>query len=211
MESVARKIEVKAVFQQFGEVVAIERDAVVTVRTPLADVPAARAASCLLAPAVGDRVLLAVEDGGEAFVLAVLAQRDPSAATISVEGDLSLRSTHGKVTVAAREGIDLVTAAAARVVAAAVEVSARDALSVVSDAVQAEVEWVKVYATTLDSFFERVSQRAKRSYRAVEELDQVKARHLDYAATGNAHVRARNTLLSADELVKLDAEQIHVG
>jgi uncharacterized protein (DUF39 family) len=210
MESVARKIEVKAVFQQFGEVVGIHGDAL-TIRTPLADVPAVRAASCLLAPAVGDRVLLAVEDGGEAFVLAVLTQRDPSAATISVEGDLSLRSTKGKVTVAAREGIDLVTAAAARIAAAAVDVSAQGALSVVSDAVKAEVEKVKLYATTLDSFFERVSQRAKRSYRAVEELDQVKARHLDYAATGNAHVRAKNTLLSADDLVKLDAEQIHVG
>lgn len=210
MESVARKIEVKAVFQEIGEVRHVNGETV-TVRTPLADIRARRAASCLLAPAAGDRVLLVTEDGGDAFVLAVLEQRDPSSATISVEGDLSLRSVRGKVTVAAQEGLELVTAATARIAATAVEVGAIEALTVTAAAVKAEMEKVKVFATTLDSFFERVSLRAKRSFRTVEELDQVKARHLDYAAAGNAHLRAENTFVTAQDLVKLDGEQVHIG
>ena len=210
MESVARKIEVRAVFQEFGEVTSMEGDRV-TVRTALAEIAARRAASCLLAPAVGDRVLLATEEQGDAFVLAVLEQRDPGAATVSVEGDLTLKSLHGKVTVAAQDGIDLVTGGAARIAASVVEVSALEALSVVSGAVRAELEKVKVYATTLDSFFERVSLRARRSFRTVEELDQVKAGTIDYAARGNAHLRGENALVTADDLVKINAEQIHVG
>jgi Protein of unknown function (DUF3540) len=210
MENVARRIEVKAVFQEFGEVVAIDAG-LLTVRTALADVTARRAASCLLAAAVGDRVLLAVEERGDAFVLAVLEQRDPSSATLSVEGDLTLRSVRGKVSVAAQEGIELVTAAAARVVAAAVDVEAIGALSILGGAVKAELGKVKVYATTLDSFFERVSQHAKRSLRTIDEIDQVKARDIDYAASGNAHLRGENALVTAHDLVKINGEQVHVG
>lgn len=210
MESVARKIEVKAVFQEFGEVVRIEAE-VLTVRTAMADVTARRAASCLLSPAMGDRVLLATEERGDAYVLAVLDQRDPSAATISVDGDLTLRSLHGKVSVAAQEGIELVTGAAARIAAKVVDVGAIEALNVVGGAVRAEMERVKLYASTLDGFFERVRQHAKSSQRTVEELDQVKAGYIDYAAEGAAHLRGENALVSAHDLVKVNGDQVHIG
>lgn len=210
MDSLARKIEVRAVFQQYGEIAAIDGEGC-TVRTPLADVSARRAASCLLVPAVGDRVLLAVEDGGDAFVLAVLEQRDPAAATVAVEGDLTLRSLRGKVTVAAQEGIDLVTAAALQVAAATAEVTVSDALTLLGGAVRAEVGKIKLVASTFDSFLERFSQTAKRSYRVIEEIDHVKAAHLDYEASANAHIRAKNALVTAQDLVKLDGAQIHIG
>ena len=210
MESVARKIEIKAVFQEFGEVVAVDAD-LWTVRTALADVKARRAASCLLEPAVGDRVLLATEDGGDAYVLALLEQRDPGAATLSVEGDLTLRSVRGKVSVAAQEGVDLVTTAAVRIMARAVDVEAIEALSVLGGAVKAELGKVKLYAATVESFFERLTLHAKSSLRTVEQLDQVKARHIDYAASGDAHLRGENALVTAHDLVKINGEQVHVG
>ena len=210
MESVARKIEARAVFQEFGEILAIDGPRV-TVRTALAEVPCRRAASCLLAPAVGDRVLLAVEDRGDAYVLAVLDQKDPGSATIAVDGDLHLTAAHGKVTVAAQEGIELVTAVAIQIASRVLEVSAGEAISLVGGAVRAELDKVKLFATTFDAFFERVSQRAKRSYRTIEEIDQVKARHLDYAAAGNAHLRGENTIITALDLVKVNAEQVHIG
>ena len=210
MDNTARKIQVKAAFQEFGEVVAVDAE-LVTVRTALADVPARRAASCLLEPAAGDRVLLVTEERGDAYVLAVLEQREPGTATISVEGDLTLRSVRGKVSVAAQEGVDIVTAAAARIMASAVEVEAIEALSILGGAVKAELGKVKLYASTLDSFFERVSQHARRSLRTVDELDQVKARHIDYAASGDAHLRGENALVTAHDLVKVNGEQVHVG
>lgn len=210
MDNVARKIEVKAVFQEFGEVVAIDAE-LLTVRTALAEVTARRAASCLLEPAVGDRVLLAAEERGDAFVLAVLEQRDPETSRLSVEGNLTLRSLRGKVSVAAQEGVEIVSAAAVQIMASAVEVKAIETLSVLGGAVKGELGKVKMYAATLDSFFERVSLHAKRSFRTVEEVDQVQARHIDYAASGNAHLRGDNALVSAHELVKLNGEQVHIG
>jgi hypothetical protein len=148
---------------------------------------------------------------GDAFDLAVLEQRDPGAAVLSVEGDLTLRSVRGKVAVAAQEGIDLVTGAAARIMARAVDVEAMETLSVLGGAVKAELGKVKMYAATLDSFFERVTQRAKRSLRTVEELDQVRAQHIDYAAAGNAQLRGENALITAHDLAKINGEQVHIG
>jgi hypothetical protein len=39
----------------------------------------------------------------------------------------------------------------------------------------------------------------------------VRAKHIDYAAAGNAHLRGENALVSAEDLVKVNAEQIHIG
>lgn len=210
MDSVARKIDVKAVFQEFGEIVAVDGK-ILTVRGALGDTLARQATSCLVEPSLGDRVLVAAEERGDAFVLAVLEQRSPEVTTIAVEGDLQLRAARGKVTVAAQEGIELLTAAAVSVASRALEVSAAEAISVIGGAVKAEVDKVKLYATAVDGFYERWSQRVKRSYRTVEELDQVKARHIDYAAQGTVQLRGETTLVSAHDLVKLNAEQIHVG
>lgn len=216
MNSAARKIEPSVVYQEFGEVVAVAGHTL-TVRGAIADVQARRAASCLLAPEVGDRVLVAVEEAGDAFVLAVLVRGSEGATTIGVEGDLAIRAASGKVTIAAQEGVDVVSPSPVRVAAGEVTVSAAigrlrvEALEVLGRAVKAELGKVKVFASSLDSVLERFTQRSRTSLRTVEELDQVRAKHIDYAAAGNAHLRGENALVSAEDLVKVNAEQIHIG
>jgi hypothetical protein len=51
----------------------------------------------------------------------------------------------------------------------------------------------------------------KRSYRFVEEADQVKAQRIDYAAEKSVCLRGENALVVAEELVKVDGGQIHLG
>ena len=58
---------------------------------------------------------------------------------------------------------------------------------------------------------ERLSQRVKRSYRTVDELDQLHARQLDYKVDKTMSLRAANALLTAEQLVKVDGGQIHLG
>ncbi|MCZ7681708.1 MAG: DUF3540 domain-containing protein [Sandaracinaceae bacterium] len=56
---------------------------------------------------------------------------------------------------------------------------------------------------------QRLSQRVKRAYRFVEEMDVTRAGSIDYRADDVASLRARHTVMAADEQVKVDGKQIH--
>lgn len=201
-----------------GTVVRAERGAfAVRCRGGEIEVEARRAASCLLEPEPGDRVLVATPDG-EAWVLAVLDRADPgSVSRVVIAGDLEIQVPDGRFGVAAQESIDLVTSKDLRVVAGGIDVHAVDAsaaferLTVLADLVRAELDRIKLVATRSDSTVEQVTERSKRSFRTVEELDCVRAETIDYAATKVAQVTARTTLVTAEELIKLDGEQVHIG
>ena len=70
---------------------------------------------------------------------------------------------------------------------------------------------MKTVGRSVDSVLERLHSRVSRSYRRVEELDQVKAGQIDYQADTSLQLHAKYALVTADDLVKVDAEQIHLG
>jgi len=216
MHNAVRKLKTRAVFQEFGEVIALIPNGT-RVRTSVGEFDALRAVGCLVEPRIGDRVLVASEEDGESFVLSVLSRSEPVATTISAEGDLVMRSANGHVAIAAQTGVDVVTAGTANIAASAVEVRAARGkfavmmLDVIGEAVKAELGRVKLFGQSFDSVVERFSQRAKRSYRTVEEVDQVRAHQIDYAAEGNARIKGENALVTAIDVAKINGEQVHLG
>jgi hypothetical protein len=178
---------------------------------------ARRAASCLVAPQEGDRVLLALE-GGQTWVLAVLERLGGGPLPLDLEGgDVRLRVPHGRLEVSAAAGADLVSGGAVEVVAPTLGLTADEARVAVSRVgvfggfVAAQVERVQVVAGALDGTIERLTQRIKRSLRLVEESDQVRAGSLDYRADGVVQLQGRTAVVTAEQLVKVDGAQIHVG
>lgn len=216
MGQVAKLHETWEPFQGAGTLEAVE-DGALVVRTARGAFRAARAFSCLVEPVPGDEVLVASTAPGTWYVLAVLRREAGAPARLVAEGDLELHAPNGRVCVTARDAVDVACAAEARVTAGAVRVSAVEGqvlvsqLSVLGARVQVEFERIKVLASTCDSAFDRFLQRVKRSYRRVEERDEVRAEQLDYAASKNLSLRGHNTLVTARELVKLDGEQVHLG
>ena len=77
--------------------------------------------------------------------------------------------------------------------------------------IDSQIERIKTVATTIDTVAERLSQRVRRSFRRVEELDSVRAARIDVVATDSLRTHAKNQLITANELIKLDGEQIHLG
>lgn len=177
-------------------------------------IAARRAASCLLAPEVGDRVLIAVSELGEAFVLAVLEQSS-EVTRLTVSGDLELRAR--SVSIAADEAVRIGSGDELQITAPKLALRTlegtifAEALTFLGKTVSTEVDRVKINARAIDSVLERWSQRVKRSFRVIEEVDQVRSGAIDYAAQGNAHLRAENTVVTAEKLVKLNGEQVHIG
>jgi hypothetical protein len=216
MSNLARKlVRQREIVQKAGTVVALSEGRL-TVATEDGELEAKRAASCLAAPAVGDTVLVALTEGAT-YVLAILERCDEAGTCVSVEGDLTIRLPTGRLRVAAQEGIDLAAGKRMSLLAGELDVRAGTGtvvlqqLSFLGRSVLAEVERLKHMGGTFDSVVERVTQKVKRSYRRVEEIEQVRAERIDYAAERNMSLRGANTLITAKELVKLDGEQIHLG
>jgi hypothetical protein len=176
---------------------------------------AERAASCLVEPSTGDRVLVAEVDGG-AFVLAVLRRDDESPLRLEADAGLEVRSRHGRVSIAG-EKVELTASREAAMTAPRVEVSALEGkffvekLSMLGARVDAEIGKLSVVADTIDNLADRMRQRFQRCYRFIEGLDQLRAGTIDTKATGYARIHAHDAVVTADKLVKIDGSQIHMG
>jgi hypothetical protein len=216
MTQAARKLGEAGVSEETGLVVRLEEGAFV-VRGPSGVLRAKRAASCLLAPAEGDLALVAVLPSGSAYVLAVLERGSDEPAKLTVEGDLTVAASGGRLTLAADEGVALASSGDVTIASGRVRVHAEEAslvartVSVVGGLLRGELEKVKLLAGSLDAVLDRWSQRVKRSYRTVEETDQVRAAAIDYVAEDTMSFHGKNAVVTAEQLVKVDGSQIHLG
>jgi hypothetical protein len=216
MANPSRKIEHAAVFEQTGKVIT-STGAELTVETDSGTYAAKRAVSCLVEPEPGDLVLVAVTPRGAVYALAVLERPGGAPTTLTADGDMAIRLRDGRFTVAAQEGVDLVSGKDMALIAGELRVTASlgsvalSRLAYVGSIVETEIERLKMLGGTVDSTLTRLYQRVKRSYRVVEELDQVKAERIDYEAKEHVRLHGKNALITAECLVKVDGDQIHLG
>lgn len=215
MVNTARRIGDSAAFQETGTVTAVE-DGVFVVETGSATRRARRAVGCLVCPEEGDLVLVAAAREG-AWVLTVL-ERDAGAATrVVVEGDLEFRLPTGSFSIASQEGVNVASGAPVSVVAPSLEVHAPRGRVSIQDLeflggfVGIEAEKVRVTAGAVEQVVDRLTQRARRVYRFVEEFEQLRAGRIDYVAKKLLELHGGNAAVTAEGLVKVDGEQIHVG
>lgn len=181
-------------------------------------VSARRAKGCLLEPETGDTVLVARSEHHGSFVLSVLiGKEDGGESVLAVDGDLTLRSNGGRVEIVGGEGVSVTSggevavnapSVAARTMSAALFA---DTLSYFGRKVEAQVDTVRLLGQTLESVIDHVSSRVKHSFRTVDELERVKARELHVNVESTLNLHGKNTLLTAEKVVKLDGEQISIG
>jgi len=177
---------------------------------------ARRAKSCLVAPEIGDTVLCASGPEG-AFVLAVLQGSEGAPTRLAADGDLRIESSNGRVAISSPEGVDLVSGGAVALTSAEVHVRAGkgsvaiEELGFFGRLVQAEVGKIALAAQEVDAALDRLTQRAKRVFRFVEEIDQTSAGTVDVRAQNLVGIRGENAVIAARVLAKIDGEQIHLG
>lgn len=178
---------------------------------------ARRAESCLLALAVGDRVWAVGDATHGLYVLAVLERAAAgTATTLAFDGDVAV-SAGGRMTLSAREGMDLHTPQGLGVSADELTVQARSGraaiqeLSLLARRVFASLARVTRVGEVLELFVDRITQRSKHSVRAIEGVDRTVAETVDLQAQGTAHIQANHALVNGKELVKMDGGQIHLG
>ncbi len=175
---------------------------------------AKRAASCLLEPIPGDRVWVVSQT--EHFVIAVLERQAGVASKLTIEGDVELHAG-GRMQIAADQGLELASERELSLSGDELQVEARtgrvllDRCAMVLGSLHAHLRETTIVGKLLSTLVERVTQRSKQSVRAIEQLDHVQAGCIDYRAEQTVHVHAKHAMVRAEQLVKMDADQIHLG
>jgi hypothetical protein len=158
---------------------------------------------------VGDTVLVAGPQRDHVYLIAVITQADTGRAELVVDGDVTLRSRHGSVALQAQTRLAMA--------APALSLHAQKAQLDVGDM---EYRGAEVRITTLvarfvgrtcEAVLDRLSVLTRSSFRLTEEVEQVRAGQIDYQATETMRLHAKNTLVTSKALVKVDADQIHMG
>lgn len=191
-----------------GEVLALDEERCL-IRTDSGELWAERAASCLLLPAHGDKVLVSACLPDQIFLLAVLVRESGNRQTILGPG-VTLEVRHeGDLKLSARSGLHLesgeftLAAKKASIFLAQVSTFTQDFFASFTNA-----RWVGALA---EATIDRVSQCFGSSHRRVRSLDQVLAGSCELVAEQVMNVQGQQVLISAEKLARVDADQVHIG
>ncbi|UCG63875.1 MAG: DUF3540 domain-containing protein [Deltaproteobacteria bacterium] len=216
MDNLARALNSEQVFLEYGRVTGSE-GRFFTVETGSAKVKTTKSVSCLVEPVRGDTVLISIAPSGTCYILGILERENVGHCSLIFDGDVEFKAKEGRLRVAAQEGIDLVSAKDTALVSPELSINSVQAevsiqhLSFFGTFLQGQIQKIKLIGQTCDSIFERVSQRVKRCYRWVDELDQLKAGQLNYLVKKLMSLRGKYSVLTAEEDVRIDGDKILMG
>jgi hypothetical protein len=216
MSNVALKLSHSEAVYRVG-VVGRAQGTELSVHTDDGELHAERAASCLVAAAVGDEVAMLVTGDGRAFVTAVLVRAESGAVEIAVDGDLRISAEGGSCRIAATDEVEVSSGGAMSLASRLLSVRAVEgsvvlsSLTLLASSVLAHTDGARIAAKAIDWVCERVSASVKRSHRKVEDLDELRAGRVDYRTENEMCLRSENFLVGSRQLAKVDAEQIHLG
>ncbi|NJK32795.1 MAG: DUF3540 domain-containing protein, partial [Deltaproteobacteria bacterium] len=86
-----------------------------------------------------------------------------------------------------------------------------DRLATVLGTLSAQVGKTTLLGKALELLVDRVTQHSKHSVRTISEIEIVQAGTLDHRAEQTLHLHAKQAVVHAEQLVKVDGGQIHLG
>ena len=180
-------------------------------------VEARRAASCLLAPAVGDRVVAAISQD-DVFVMSVLERRERANSDIELGNGVSLEIGEER-SVSVRGARELHLAASDTVTATSEEVRVHAGrasvlakkIEAIGLSLESSFDHARQLGRVVEIVADEVSSRLKRSLRFISEIDQTRAHVVDVRAESVITIHGENTCVTARQVAKIDSNQIHIG
>jgi hypothetical protein len=208
VHNAAKRLDTTPPGLEYARVLALT-DGHCVLSTPRGELLARRATGCLLAPLPGDLVLASVDGAGTAFVLSVLDRENDAAGSIDYAGDLHLRA-EGNLRLdaggdASLSATDTVTLAGDRGEAAF------RALSILAKTARVRLKTLSTMAQTVEQFAVRLTQRLTNAVRLVAEHEEVQAGSARYCVADDLTMHAKNARHIAEEVIKIDAGQVHLG
>ncbi len=215
MDNLARLRETATPVLGYGHI--LEQTATgFSVRTDAGDVDAIRSVSCLVRPMPGDEVLLSMDQHGRTFVLAVLERQESLDTELDFAGKVRL-CAQGDVDIAAANDLALLAGEHCMVAGRRLDVLAEDGeakvgkMRFIGNILHAQVQALNVVAGNVENVFIRLTQRFKDMFRYVEDHSEVQAGSARYLVDETLTMHSKNAVHMAEEVVKVDGEQVHLG
>jgi hypothetical protein len=171
---------------------------------------------CLIQPEPGDQVLASLADG-TVWIISVLDRQSGKPPRLWTDGDLAIVSERGNIYLSAAQAVEICSGETVRVAAPEIDLHAGIGRFVLDELLQVGrranlyVAKIRSVCDMVETFAEHALTRVKRSSRFIEDSDQVRAGDIDYRAEGNLQLQAETAFITADTVVRVDAEQIHMG
>jgi len=192
-----------------GEIAGFHPSGRAIVHTEVDELQARKAASCLLEPVAGDRVLVSGPAPDSVWIIAVLERQGPQPSRLVFDGDVEIQAHKGDLRLKSERSLKLEST---RLMLRAREGTALiDRFTWFGDKVSAALRRVAATVNLFEIFAERTTLFSKHSLRSIEEVDQVRSGVIDYQSEQTLSLRGREVLATAEELVKVDGGQIHMG
>jgi hypothetical protein len=171
---------------------------------------------CTIRPEPGDRVLTCTADG-TVWIVSVLERCTGAPARLWTEGDLAIASVRGDISLTAAREITVDAGSRVRVAAPEIDLHAGHARFVFDELllIGRRAHWyvakIRSVGEVVETFVGHMLTRARRASRFVEDSDQLRAGDIDHRAGGTLQMRAETMFMTADTVVRVDADQIHMG
>ncbi|NYT86488.1 DUF3540 domain-containing protein [Pollutimonas harenae] len=203
--------------QLLGTVIRMEAGGYCVVQCEATEWRVQRAASCLLVPAVGDTVLISGPIPKQTYLIAVIHQSEPSTARLETQGHMVIACPRGNISVQAGHSVTLQGDEDVVLDTAVLHMRVNKAectvgeLDYMGTGARVSVSAVRLIGSACEVVMDRISQLAHQVFRLTEDTEQVRAGRIDYQAEHTVRLHAQHTLLTGTDLVKVDADQIHMG
>jgi hypothetical protein len=218
MQHLARHVEQPQPCLEYGQVMAGEAGRY-TVQGTYGLVQAVAATGCLVQPMAGDRVLMATDGQEDAYILTVLKRAGSQAARTRLvfDGQVDMVVNGGGFSLAADNDLSLACREKMALASGKLSVHAGsgeaviERMSLSAKVLYGQIRRIKMVANTVENTFRRLTQRLQDAFRFVEDHEEIQTGSTRYLVEDTLTMNARNAVHMAEEIVTINAEQVHLG
>src|SRR5690606_23334276 len=176
-----------------------------------------QALSCLIEPQVGDQVIISGPDHDRVYLIAVVSRSSEAPVALRVHGDLAIQSINGSVSMHSATQTHLGSADTLVISARHYEQNNESAsitvgqMSYAGQEVEVAAGKTTFFSTVIGVMADRINSIARLCFRHVREVDHVRAQTIDYEAEKLTRVHGGYTTLTAQDVMKINGDQIHMS
>jgi hypothetical protein len=172
--------------------------------------------SCLVAPIVGDSVLVN-RSGNDYFVLSVLERHTDQNMTLAFPASVKMTASKGQMDFSASSDINLLSTSTTRLLAQQISMASADLtlntgkLSANATDIESHSQTAKLYTHMLSTVAKQMSQKTEVLIRWVEKVETLNIGNLIQNIRQNYTSHANQAVITASKDMRIDAERIHMG